>query len=472
MKFLYLLIVLALTGCAAGGGVSGSNSGGSAGAAPTITALVIEVATLVPASTVTLAPTATSQAAAALAATATATPSAGGNPAAAPALVEQGFTDCALTPGWVGCDPSAQKVAGRLAFVDPAGVRVIVLDLESGASWQVASHPSRLAWSPDGKQLLLEHRSEGGTTYELYSAEGMAQQPPATDEELRWQPDGTLDSIMAVRSSVGDHALLEYSADQRWRLHVSGPEGSGPGQTFEIETQPTDQQYIPMGWIEGQNKILARRFSANNAALLTGAELITIETTSGAVQVLEPPVPVDVTAQFAAPPAGAAGLGGEMPAPIAITSIVAGGGRPVTTLALVDPITGKASYPITEDVQARNPIWSQDGTGVFFDAVPREPVGPYTGPGIYQFYPQTGKGERLTEPPQNMSDHWPHLTRDGQTMLFLRVGSLPSGELRMDVMAMRLSDRVTWVIAREIPVPGSQNVLVLPWSHYLDFGMK
>lgn len=466
MQYLFLFIVLfLLAGC-------GTGERSTPVIQPTFTSLAVEVRTLVPAATVTLTPTPAAAELLSPTASATPDPSFGANPSGPAPLPQQGVKDCALTPGWVGCDLGATPIPGRMAIADAANLRILVLDLETGASWQVQSPPGRLSWSPDGSKLLVARRSEGGTSYQLFSADGTPLEAPATDEDLRWQPDGTLDSILAVHSAAGDIARLEYSPDQRWRLHVAGPEGMGSGQTFEIETQPTDLQYIPERWIEGQNKILARRFSASSASLLTGAELITIDTASGAVQPLEPPVPVDVSAQFALPPGEAAGLSGDQPAPIAMTALVGGGGRPVTTLALLNPITGQASYPIPEDVSARSPIWTPDGTGVLFDAAPREPVGAFTGPGIYIFYPRTGNGGRLTEPPQNMSDFWPQVTADGQTMLFLRVGSLPSGELRLDVMAMRLSDRSTWTVVRAFPIPGSDNVLILPWDSYLAFGVK
>lgn len=466
MKFLYLLIVFALTGCAAGGGVSGSSQGGPAGAAPTITALVIEVATLVPASTVTLEPTATSEAAAALAPTATATQNAGGNPAASPAVPVQGFTDCALTPGWVGCDPSAPKVAGRLAFVDPAGARVIVLDLETGASWQVASHPGRLAWSPDGSQLLLAHPSEGGTTYEQYSAEGVAETPPATDEELRWQPDGELDSILAVHSPDGDIARLEYTSDTRWVLHVQ-PVGQ-PEQAFEIEPQPTDRMYLPATWVPGSNAVILQRYYPSNSAMLTGIELVTIDTETGAQQALEPAVPMGGAAVFAwQPPSPALA---QQPSELALTATFGGGGRPSTTLALLDPATLQARYPLPEDVQVREPVWTPDGTRLIFGASPRQPVADFPAQGIYQLDPQDGTIERLTEPTTNLTDDWPQITADGEVLVFARVGSLPTGAMRIDIMGKRLSDGSEWVIVRELDLPGGG--LALPWDRYLAFGIK
>ena len=465
MKFFYLLIILALTGCAAGGGVSGSGQGGSAGAVPTLTALVIEVATLVPANTVTLAPTATFEAAAALAATATPTPGTGGNPAPGPAMVEQGFRDCALTPGWVGCDPSTPKVAGRLAFVDPAGARVVVLDLESGASWQVASRPSRLDWSPDGSQLLLTRRSEGGNVYELFSAEGVVQDPPTTDVELRWQPDGTLDSILAVHSPEGDVALLEYAADTRWRMHVLTKDGQS--QTLEIEPEPTDRMYLPATWVPGTNEIIVQRYYPSNSAMLTGLELVTINTETGEQQPLEAAVPIGEAAVYAWQP-GTPSLA-QQPSELALTAVL-GGGRPTTTLALLDPATMQARYPLPESVQVREPVWTPDGARLVFGAAPRQPVGSFPGPGIYQLDPATGTVERLTEPATNLMDDWPQSTANADVLVFARSGSLPSGETRVDIMGKRLSDGVEWVIVRELTLPGGG--LVIPWDRYFAFGIK
>lgn len=467
MKFFYLLMMLpliALTGCAAGGGVSGSDTGGPVGPIPTLTSLVIEV-TLVPAETATPTPTAAPNAAAMLLATATVAQSTGGNPAPASALPVQGFTECALTPGWVGCDPSAPRVAGRLAFVDPAGARVIVLDLETGDSWQVSSHPGRLAWSPDGSQLLLAHPTEGGTTYELYSAEGVPLDPPATDEELVWQPDGTLDSIMAVHAPDGDIARLEFTPDTRWLLRVQ-PVG-GEERVIDVEPQPTDRMYLPVAWVPGQQQIIVQRYFAGNAALLTGTELLTIDTETGEQQPLEPSAPVGGQAGFAWQPQGQ-GLQ-QMPAQLALNAVL-GGGRPSSTLALIDFSTMQARYPLPEGITMGGLAWLPQGDRLVFAANPRQATGEYTVPGIYQLDPATDAVQRLTEPTTNLFDAWPNLTAAGDVLVFTRAGSLPTGALRLDVMGKRLADGSEWVIVRELTVPG--DGMVLPWDRYLAFGIK
>ncbi len=311
------------------------------------------------------------------------------------------FHDCARTPGLAGCGQDAFALSGRLALNDRSAVRVVVLDLASGAGWQVPYHPETLEWSPAGEKLLLEHQTEGGAEHQLWSAEGQRLDDPQGDALLSWQPSSLLAEQNTLSTTAdGSEFRLELAGGARWLLHARL--GGGEEQTLPVDENPADRQYLLLDRVPGDGRLLAQRYYPTNLGLSAGAELILIDPSSGKVEPLELSAPLGKGASLA-----------WSPAEPALLAFLSSGAEPgMTGLTLFDFATGERRDPLPAGVQVYALDWRPDGKQLAFAAEPLAGAISVTGQqafpaaGIYLYDPQTGAVSSAEMFPTGLGEGW------------------------------------------------------------------
>ena len=376
----------------------------------------------------------------------------------------QPWQDCALTPGWTACDPSAPVIQANLALVQPGGPSLAALDLAGQDGWQVNINPQWVGWSPDGSRLLVRLNDQ---QYTIFSAVGQLQETFTDPYDPRWQPDNTVGKDGHIHSALGDDAWLAVTADGRWNLHVL-PAAQSAEETLVIESQPTDKLYQLVSWVPGKQQVLAVYYYANNAAMVQGGTLILINTQTGQQQPM-------VESDHAMAPLGWRRVFSWNPksAVLAYTdSRVAS--SPYPTLALMDFNTGQIRLPLPEGVQVSDLSWDSSGSELAFagfpqgDLSPAEAAASYPLPAIYVLSPTTGEVKLLTHPPDGARDSLPRWSADGAFLLYARLFDSRALEVR----AIRLSDGKDWAIVSGLPAQCESSGLGCDWQSWVSFQVK
>ena len=173
------------------------------------------------------------------------------------------FHDCGRTPGMTGCDPSAPRIAGHVAFYDVDNNHLVGLDFLTGLGWAVPiPKPKSLEWSPDGSQLLvrMNYPQDQPYVYEylLFGKEGQLIQQLKQDKYVYWQPQGaalrTQDQKKIVRAQDGAEAWLDSSIDGKI-LHYL-PSGETDWKTATLDISPMEWPTELFGWIPGTSSII------------------------------------------------------------------------------------------------------------------------------------------------------------------------------------------------------------------------
>ena len=121
----------------------------------------------------------------------------------------------ALAPTW---SPDGRRIA--FAGSTPTGAAIFVVDVQGGSRRVLVEHASQPDWSPDGSRLAYV-----GGEGDIYVAHADGTQPrpltrteTAIESEPSWSPDGTR---VAFARSLGT------GLDTRWAIVVTNADGSG-----------------------------------------------------------------------------------------------------------------------------------------------------------------------------------------------------------------------------------------------------
>lgn len=380
----------------------------------------------------------------------------GGNSAAA-------FHDCVLTPGLAGCGQAAFALSGRLALNDRSAVRVVVLDLASGAGWQVPYHPENLEWAPAGDKLLLEHQTEGGAEHQLRNAQGQQLVSPQGDALLTWQgPDLLAEQNTLVGSADTSEFRLELAAGLRWLLHARL--GGGKEQTLPVDENPADRQYLLLDRVPGDGRLLAQRYSPSNLGLSAGAELILIDPSTGKVEPLNLSAPIGKAASLA-----------WSPAEPALLAFLSSGAEPgMTGLTLYDFAKGERRDSLPAGVQVYALDWRPDGKQLALAAEPLAGVISVTAQkifpaaGIYLLDPQTGAVSSAETFPTGSGEGWVRWTADSKALIIAQVRRDSAGVPTVDVRALNLDSRREVLLASGLALADGISARV-DWHSLLDY---
>ena len=317
----------------------------------------------------------------------------------------------------------------------------MVLDLENPTGWSVpsalAAADPRVSWSPDGENILVALNENKLAIYTAGSTPlgslGLAQDevPPA------WQPDGELAAPETIHSAQGAQARLEQSSDLSWQVIYQGTPGTAP-QPVVLDTEPTDRLYHLVGFVPGTNLLLGQTYFAGNQAIMQGAQLFTLDVETGERRDLQAMAPLGWQASYAWKPSRQA----DQPPVLAFTDT----GGPQVGLPVVSLLELNKSVPLRplpEGVAAADLAWDPPAGTLVFAASPLGEVSPpemaalYALPAIYQFNPQAGSVNALTQPPAGARDGLPTWSADGRWLIYARYfqsGALEIHALQPDKM--------------------------------------
>lgn len=378
----------------------------------------------------------------------------------------QAWSDCTLAPGWMGCDPNAQPVGGRLAFQHLAGPALVALDLQSSSAWQAEGSFQRKEWSPNGDQLLV---TQGLEQYVIYSADGQALEQFVSEFEPRWQPDNSLSRDGSIRSADGVTAWLEMTPELTWNLHVIQPQGAGTPTpegdtaTYRVEPQPTDRLHYLVGWVPGTTMALGQTYDAAGGAMQMGGRLYTFDILTGERRDLDAAAPMGWQASYAWHPQS----------PLLAVTETGGMETGLPTLALIDFTTGEIRHPLPAGVTVGDIAWAPDGQSVTFYAapvgdIPPQAAGTFTTAAVYSLNPTTGEVQRLTTPPAGAQDGWPHWSAGGSVMVYAR--RFEQGVV--EVRALRPADGSDTAIIAGLLAPCDSLEGRCDWRLYIAWGAQ
>jgi hypothetical protein len=389
-------------------------------------------------------------------------------------LVAPVFQDCAVAPGWVGCDKTKPAIGGRIALYDQAKGGVAVLDLLSGAGAQMVAKINRLSWSLAGDQLLVGQPSGDGpqsgqqsvTQYQVYTPDlSSPQSVPDLAGTPRWQPNNQLGSERLVISAKGSQARLEYTADSRWLLHVTST--GGQEQAVNVESQPTDKLYSLVSWVGDTPSVLAQTYYASNAAMLVGGQLVVLDSNTGEQRLLDPVAPLDERASFRWSPTSPW-----------LAFVTTGGGEVMDTrrLALIDFSTYQPLYPLPQGLAVNDLLWVWNGEDLLFTAVPQETLAPeakntFTGPGVYNYNLSNRTTQLMfTTPPGAIAGllGW---SSDLSTLVYALATPQADGSTLVDVHARKMDTGEDWVLVQGVPGPAPVDGEIA-WETFLAYGRK
>lgn len=362
------------------------------------------------------------------------------------------YTDCARAPGLPICSAEAVPLQGHLAFLDWLAPRVIVLDLKTGAGWQVplTGEADWLAWSPDGSELLTALPED---LYVLYAANGSQVEAFSSETIPAWQPDGQLTLNGAVRTADGWSARLVRAREEVWDLRFK--HANDAERILPLDDLPADSFYALRGWIPGTQKVLFQSYSAGGGALFNGGRLLVADTLAATITPFDVSAPLNNDAFAFNPARGTllaflttAGAGPEARGP-------EGGSR----LALLDFETNQLRYPLPEGVIPTGMDWQPGGERLAFSIgllapnASDEARQAFPAPGIYLLDPQSGAIEALVQSPTQATDGWPHWFADGQVLLYARTLPQKSGLQAVEIRAHQLDSRKDWLVIQNLPTP-------------------
>lgn len=339
-----------------------------------------------------------------------------------------------------------------------------VIDLATGEGWQVRQPAAWVDWSENGQFLLMEVGGEGGSTFALYRRDGTPVQELPFAERPHWEGENAILPAGVIRRAADGHeARLEYTPDMTWLLHTRAGSGA-EWQAVPVEPQPTDRLYNLMDWVPGTNLVLAQRYVAGNAAMTTGAELVTIDALSGQVNPLGAAAPLGQTGGYAWKPGGDPVLG----------LVASGGGEGARRLAVVDFSTGDVRYPLPEGVMINDLAWTPSGDRLAVavletGAVTAPEAGQgIAGPGIYLVDPGTAVVEQVTQAPEGEVDGFANWTANGEVLLFARTATGEQGERTAGVFARRVADGQEFEVVSGVPIQDDRFGTVL-WQQLFAY---
>ena len=346
------------------------------------------------------------------------------------------FQNCAVTPGIAGCDPQAEPFDGLLSFFDARAHRLVTLDLLTGEGWQAPSNGGWMRWSPEGDQLLVDY---GMDHYALYGRTGDLIRTFESEFTPQWLSNNQLNTgeMDIAIAEDGRKASLAY-VDEKFVLQIETADGT-VSREITLHPQPADRLYSLRSWVPGTDLLLAQTYSAGNAAITMGGQLITIDSNTGMEQDLDATAPLGTRGIFAWNPAQS-GL-------LAFLASSSPGGLNQGQLALFDFRTGQLRYPLPDGVDVGDLEWRPDGSLLAFAVTridpqqgPGAPGEPFDSEGIYLLDPQTGEVQAVTNPAPNVTDRAPHWDATGQTLLFQRTVETGPAQAFSQVLAHRMRD--------------------------------
>ena len=355
------------------------------------------------------------------------------------------WTDCTVLGGWIGCNQQAQAIPGRVAFSFLNWPAVVALDLENGQAWFAGGQAQFLEWSPQGDRLLV---GLSGDHYWVYDSDGGVVDTFDSPIRPRWQPDNSLGRDGVVRSSEGDEARLESDPGGALKLVIKKQDQAE--QSFELESQPTDQLYQLIGWVPETAQILGQVSTASSAAIMRGGRLFTLDSASGARVDLESMAPLGRRSEYDWRPGSAT---------LAFVESGSVESR-LPTLAIQDFDSGQIQFPLPEGVEIRGFDWHPSGNRLAFAATPWVQGQGFERPGIYLLNPQTGSVPALTHPPQGAEDLLPRWMPDGETVVFARWYQGGVMEIRM----IQVGNGQEWLIAGGLPAPCNNLEIGCEWA--------
>ncbi|HEX7597135.1 MAG TPA: hypothetical protein VF518_02910, partial [Polyangia bacterium] len=362
-------------------------------------------------------------------------------------------------PGLPACG-SKLPLTGRLALVDSANQRLVVVDFKAGAAWQepLPGTDVFLSFSPSGKLAAAIPATAAGIPSALYDVGSGKQVGSVTLQGLiGWTPKDTLaaSTFRTAWSAAGDQAWIDYSTGL---AHLRFAAQADKDVTWPVTTAPSDRIAQAVAWVPGTDLLLFEQHTAGNSMWITGGSLYTLNVKDGAVKDLKANMSLAFRFQWQPGVTGVMVYGDTSPN----QGQVMGG----QSLYVLDVVAGsRKAVALTSQVTVSSPAFTPDGQSILFGAVlPADQAsanGPFTLPAIYLESPAKGEVHIVTQPPAGFSDTQPQLLPDGQSFLFYRIDD------QQQTFSLRLGTLSGGV---DQPVTGSLPLPLRTTPAEVDFG--